>query len=181
MKIKRKDRSVPGLNMTATADISFMLLIFFLVTTSMYVDKGLSRQLPPKDKDKDQKELTIDKENIMALRLDSIGQLFVNDSLVNIKEAKDCLEEFILKKGKDHLITLKSSPDCHYEYYFHLQDALVQAYGEAREQVAQKKYGRPLSQLTSVDREHVLEECPQRVAEDYSGGETNQTREEGAI
>ncbi len=47
MLIKRQKRRVPQLNTTATADISFMLLTFFLVTTSMDVDKGLVRQLPP--------------------------------------------------------------------------------------------------------------------------------------
>ena len=46
MIFRRKRREVPGLNTTSTADISFMLLVFFLVTTSMDVDKGMNRQLP---------------------------------------------------------------------------------------------------------------------------------------
>jgi len=47
MFLKNRQRRVPELNTTSTADISFMLLILFLVTTSMDIDKGLSRQLPP--------------------------------------------------------------------------------------------------------------------------------------
>ena len=58
MKIGRRKSEVPGLNTTSTADISFMLLVFFLVTTSMYGAKGLMRHLPPKDKEKDKKEIS---------------------------------------------------------------------------------------------------------------------------
>ena len=47
MNFHHRRRSVPQLNTTSTADISFMLLIFFLVTTNMDVDKGITRQLPP--------------------------------------------------------------------------------------------------------------------------------------
>ena len=54
MIIQRSKHRVPGLNTTSTADISFMLLIFFLVTTNMDVDKGLSRQLPPANKEENQ-------------------------------------------------------------------------------------------------------------------------------
>lgn len=54
MLFQKKKRSVPQLNASSTADISFVLLILFLVTTSMDVDKGLHRQLPPLQPTKDQ-------------------------------------------------------------------------------------------------------------------------------
>lgn len=69
MLIRRKQRETPGLNTTSTADISFMLLIFFLVTTSMDVDKGLLRQLPSPDPQKKEQQTVVDKANLMALRL----------------------------------------------------------------------------------------------------------------
>lgn len=53
MLIKRRRHRVPALNTASTADISFMLLIFFLVTTSMDVDKGITRQLPPVEQTED--------------------------------------------------------------------------------------------------------------------------------
>ena len=68
MFIRRKNHNVPGLNTTSTADISFMLLIFFLVTTSMDVDKGLSRQLPPPEPPKkEQMESQVQKDKLMEL------------------------------------------------------------------------------------------------------------------
>ena len=67
MLIRRKQHETPGLNTTSTADISFMLLIFFLVTTSMDVDKGLLRQLPsPEPQKKEQQQLR--QEYIFAVK-----------------------------------------------------------------------------------------------------------------
>ena len=70
MLIRRNRNETPGLNTTSTADISFMLLIFFLVTTSMDVDKGLLRQLPsPEPQKKEQQESVVDKNSLMAIHL----------------------------------------------------------------------------------------------------------------
>ena len=179
MRIGRRNKEVPGLNTTSTADISFMLLVFFLVTTSMYEAKGLTRQLPPKDKEKDKKELTIDKENMMALRLDADGTLSVNDSVVEMKDVKAHMEEFILRKGKDHLFTLDAAPECKYDAYFQLQQNLGEAYKEAREALAKKKFGRSLGELTSIDHDKVIADCPQRVAENYHENDnSNQNADE---
>ena len=77
MLIRRKQHKTPGLNTTSTADISFMLLIFFLVTTSMDVDKGLLRQLPsPEPQKKEQQQSVVDKANLMELRLTAGGAGF---------------------------------------------------------------------------------------------------------
>lgn len=172
MKLRRRKNEVPGLNTTSTADISFMFLIFFLVTTSMFVDKGVVRKLPPKEKEKqEQKDLAVDKKNIMTLKLDANGNLTVNDSAVAIGSLGGMLSDFILRRGKEHIITIESDANCKYDAYFHVQNELAKAYQTARENIAQRDYGRSMSQLTSNDRETVLEKCPQRVAENYNEGE----------
>ena len=68
MLIKRRQHRVPVLNTTATADISFMLLTFFLVTTSMDVDRGLVRQLPPLDNEQEHNAevVEVERANTMA-------------------------------------------------------------------------------------------------------------------
>lgn len=166
MKFRKRNNEVPGLNTTSTADISFMLLVFFLVTTSMYVDKGLQRRLPPKDK-KDKKEVTIDASNMLSLKLNAEGQLLVNDSLVAFADLKGRIEDFVQAKGKEHVVVIESDPNCRYESYFMLQQALGDAYTEVRETAAQKQYGMKLSELTGIDREKLLNEYPQRIAEKY--------------
>ena len=61
MNFRRRRHEVPGLNTTSTADISFMLLIFFLVTTSMDIEKGIVRQMPPADNQQEQVETHVEK------------------------------------------------------------------------------------------------------------------------
>ena len=70
MFFKKKKREVSGLNTSSTADISFMLLIFFLVTTSMETNNGIYRKLPPIDK-KQQKEIptVINTNRIMTVQI----------------------------------------------------------------------------------------------------------------
>ena len=171
MKLRRDKREVPGLNTTSTADISFMFLIFFLMTTSMYVDKGVMRRLPPKEKDKqEQTNAPVDKADVMSLKLDAAGTVSLNDSAVGQESLKGLMTDFILRRGKKHIIMIDAAPDCRYDTYFHVQNALSDAYRDAREAIAKRDYGRQMSQLTSSDRESVLEKCPQRVAENYDEG-----------
>ena len=69
MFIRKRKHQIPGLNTTSTADISFMLLIFFLVTTSMDVDKGLRRQLPPAHPKTTQQESIVEKDKLLELSI----------------------------------------------------------------------------------------------------------------
>ncbi|MCD7713985.1 MAG: biopolymer transporter ExbD [Prevotella sp.] len=168
MKLRKRQTGYFGLNTTSTADISFMLLVFFLVTTSMYVDKGFIRRLPPKDKDEKQRnEMVVDKENIMALGLDAAGQLSVNDTLADIRLLRGQLQTFILSRKDKHLITIDADNDCPYEAYYAVQNALTEAYRGARETTAEKEYGRAMSRLTDEERTAVLARLPHRVAENY--------------
>lgn len=171
MKLRRNKREVPELNTTSTADISFMFLIFFLVTTSMFVDKGVMRRLPPKEKDKQEQTNTdVDKADVMSLKLNSEGVVTVNDTVMEQSGLRKAMTEFILRRGKRHVIMIDAAPDCRYDAYFHVQNSLAEAYKDAREAIARRDYGRPMPQLTSSDREAVLEKCPQRVAENYDEG-----------
>lgn len=78
MIINRRRRRVPGLNTTSTADISFMLLIFFLVTTSMDIDKGLARMLPQRQPKNEQVETSIERAGLIAVSLGAGDSLTVN-------------------------------------------------------------------------------------------------------
>ena len=72
---RRNKREVPQLNTTSTADISFMLLIFFLVTSSMDTDKGLTSQMPPPEDSTEQQDQEVKKRNVMELQLDAADVL----------------------------------------------------------------------------------------------------------
>ena len=165
MFTNRKRHHVPGLNTTSTADISFMLLIFFLVTTNMDVDKGLTRQLPPPDK-QEQQASQVMRGTLMQVVITRDNELLVDGKPTPVKNICGLAEDFVHRVGKKHLIKIEASPEADYDTYFQLQNQLVMAYGRLRNEVALKLYGKAYAKLNNTQREHVKELCPQRIAED---------------
>lgn len=161
---------VPGLNTTSTADISFMLLIFFLVTTSMDVDKGLSRQLPPADTQKQQNETNINKSNLMALQIDAQNRLTIDDRPAKMSTLRGEVENFVTSRGKKHLITIKVDPNSNYNTYFNMQNEIVAAYNDIRNNLAIKKFGHKYDLCSQPQKDAIKSACPQRISETYNGG-----------
>ena len=173
MKRLRKPHGVPGLNTTSTADISFMLLIFFLVTTSMDVDKGLLRQLPsPEPQKKEQQQSVVDKANLMELRLTAGDTLLVNGKPMQVSQLKEETIRFVHRLGKKHLISIESDRDADYNLYFQMQNQLMEAYSQLRNETAQKKYHRNYALLNNDQKEQVRNICPQRITESYANAMT---------
>lgn len=173
MLIRRKQHEPPGLNTTSTADISFMLLIFFLVTTSMDVDKGLLRQLPsPEPQKKEQQQSVVDKANLMALRLTAGDTLLVNGKPMQVSQLKEETIRFVHRLGKKHLISIESDRDADYNLYFQMQNQLMEAYSQLRNETAQKKYHKDYALLNNDQKEQVRNICPQRITESYANAMT---------
>lgn len=168
MLIRRKQRETPGLNTTSTADISFMLLIFFLVTTSMDVDKGLLRQLPSPEPQKKEQQTVVDKANLMELRLTAGDTLLVNGKPMQVSLLKEETIRFVHRLGKKHLISIESDRDADYNLYFQMQNQLMEAYSQLRNETAQKKYHRDYALLNNDQKEQVRNICPQRITESYA-------------
>ncbi|MEE1459459.1 MAG: biopolymer transporter ExbD [Segatella copri] len=168
MLIRRKQRETPGLNTTSTADISFMLLIFFLVTTSMDVDKGLLRQLPSPEPQKKEQQTVVDKANLMELRLTAGDTLLVNGKPMKVSQLKEETIRFVHRLGKKHLISIESDRDADYNLYFQMQNQLMEAYSQLRNETAQKKYHRDYALLNNDQKEQVRNICPQRITESYA-------------
>ncbi len=169
MLIRRKRHETPGLNTTSTADISFMLLIFFLVTTSMDVDKGLLRQLPsPEPQKQERQESVVDKNTLMAIHLTVGDTLLVNDKPIKVSQLKDETIRFVHRLGTKHLISIESDRDADYDLYFQMQNQLMEAYNVLRNETAQKKYGKQYAALSNDQKEQVRKLCPQRITESYA-------------
>lgn len=174
MLIRRKQHETLGLNTTSTADISFMLLIFFLVTTSMDVDKGLLRQLPsPEPQKKEQQQSVVDKANLMELRLTAGDTLLVNGKPMQVSLLKEETIRFVHRLGKKHLISIESDRDADYNLYFQMQNQLMEAYSQLRNETAQKKYHRDYALLNNDQKEQVRSICPQRITESYANAMTH--------
>ena len=169
MIIRRKKRQVPGLNTASTADISFMLLIFFLVTTSMDVDKGLFRLLPsPEPQKQEHQESVVDKSTLMALHVTVGNQLLLNDKPIKVASLQGEIVKFVNRLGKRHLISIESDRDANYDLYFQMQNQIMMAYNQIRDEYSQSHFGKSFSSLSSAQKEKVRKACPQRITESYA-------------
>jgi putative membrane protein len=154
-----------------------MLLIFFLVTTSMDVDKGLLRQLPsPEPQKKEQQESVVDKNNLMAIHLTAGDTLLVNDKPMKVAQLKEETVRFVHRLGKKHLISIESDRDADYNLYFQMQNQLMEAYDQLRNEAAQKKYHRNYALLTNEQKEEIRKISPQRITESYANAMTQQDK-----
>lgn len=170
MLFQRTKRRVPMLNTTSTADISFVLLILFLVTTSMDVDKGVSRQLPPpRPKEEQQKPQEVDKSRILNLHIDSRNNLTCNGRQLTIGDLRRRIVDFVTVAGPEHVIRLDADPASTYDTYFQTQNEIANAYLTLRDQEAQRRFGTSFRQCSEEEKEQVSEAVPQRLAEIYHG------------
>lgn len=131
---RRRRAQLPLLNTAATADMAFMLLIFFLVTTSMDPDKGLARQLPPADSPKQELPEDVAADKVLRIELTaegsvvSDGETIAQGAAIGDGRLRQMVTAFIDRVGDGHLICLSSSRDAAYEHYFTLINEITAAY-----------------------------------------------------
>ena len=160
----RRSGEVPSLNTSSTADISFMLLIFFLVTSSMDSGKGLKRQLTPPPQDQEQVADILDSD-ILTIELDANGTMTLDGKTTTLQEIQQEVRQFAAVNPKHRVVAIKTSPDTKYNDYFQLQNALVAAY-------------KPLKCSPRIS-EVVEERGERREEREYSRGERIVDREKG--
>ncbi len=105
----KKQRKPPEVNSSSMADIAFLLLIFFLVTTTIATDKGLTLQLPPKpDPNQPPPDITKNARNIFKILVNSQDRVLVEDEpLDDVTKLKDMVKDFVLNFGKPNEEDLK--------------------------------------------------------------------------
>jgi hypothetical protein len=157
-------RAAPEVNAGSMADIAFLLLIFFLVTTTIETDSGINRKLPPMEESEE--DVIIKQKNIFTVLLNGKDQLLVEDELMEIKNLRKAAIEFLDNGGdgscdycngkKDGsssdnpdkaIISLKNDRETTYKTYIAVQNELVAAYNTLRDIRAQAQYGQPFSKM----------------------------------
>ncbi|MBQ4391668.1 MAG: biopolymer transporter ExbD [Prevotella sp.] len=184
----RKKRSLPELNTTSTADISFMLLIFFLVTSSMDSDEGLARQLPTPEDPTEEQELVVKKRNVLLLALDAADRLTCNGDSTDAAQLAGRVADFVANAAADpelpelserdvhllgrckvsdrHVIFLRVDPAASYNAYFEMQNAILAGYNQLRDALAQSRFGHAYAQCNAEQRDAVAMVYPQRISEE---------------
>ena len=163
---RRKRRKVPALNTTATADISFMLLVFFLVTTSIDSDKGLNRTLPAMPQEQTEQTMDVSERNVLRITLDQNDSLRCAGELVTPRQLQERIVAFMAEADpQQHVLSIQADRHTSYDAYFSMQNAIVEAYRQLRDDYARKRFGLPLEQLTGEQHDSVLSHLPQRISE----------------
>ncbi|TDQ32335.1 ExbD/TolR family protein [Zeaxanthinibacter enoshimensis] len=175
----------PEVNAGSMADIAFLLLIFFLVTTTIETDSGLDRMLPPIEPPED--NVVIKQKNIFTVNINKNGQLLVEEELTDLRDLRSKAMAFLDNggapsgspeycsycKGKRDpdssdnpskaIISLKNDRETKYATYITVQNELVGAYNELRNREAQRLFGRD---FTDMEAEYLNPETPDEVREE---------------
>ena len=153
-------KKAQGINGTSAADMAFMLLLFFLMTSSMDTDKGLSRRLPPPIDKNQKQDQDVNKRNVLQVRISSTNEIMCGGDVVNLAQLKAKAKEFIenpnnsehlpVKKEveiphlglqmvtSEHLISLQCDRGTEYQVYIDVQNELDAAYNELRDEAAMR-------------------------------------------
>ena len=184
----RNKRAIPEINAGSMADIAFLLLIFYLVTTTMETDKWINRKLPPFDEELVEDPPPIKERNIFTVLVNSNDQLLVEDEYLQISELRVKAMEFVDNNGDGsceycqgyNISTSSDNPDkavvslqndrgTSYGMYVKVQNELVAAYEDLRERYAQEKFGRSYRSMDSEEDKEILKEIklayPQKISE----------------
>jgi biopolymer transport protein ExbD len=138
---KRKDRGGTEVNASSMADIAFLLLIFFLVTTTIDAERGVTLLLPPKpDPNQPPPEIKENERNIFKILVNSQDRLLVEDEpLEDIRQIRSMVKTFVLNNGRDPMssespekaiVSFKTNRGTSYDTYISILDELKGAYYE---------------------------------------------------
>ena len=165
-------RDKPAINGSSMADIAFLLLIFFLVTTTINVDTGISLVLPPPIQDE---RPPIHERNLMNILVNSEGFIRMDDKPVLIEDVKPMLKEFINNRGKDPnlsdspqkaVISLKTQRETPYKVYIDMLDEVMGAYKQLRNEASISEFGVEFKSLVnnSSQKQLIIKMYPKNIS-----------------
>ena len=207
----KTSRKVPELNASSMADVSFLLLCFFLMVSSMDTDSGLARRLPPPPQTEEQTSVDVQRRNLLVVLVNSKNEtlvqnqqgthLYLNemDLLGNGGQTslKDVVKEFVLNPQNSpllpelteedfgapigtvpvtaqHVVSIQNDATTSYKAYIAVQNEVVRAYNELREEGSRKYFNTSYEDLTEDQKKQINELFPQRISEaepkNYGGG-----------
>jgi biopolymer transport protein ExbD len=184
-------KNIPEINASSQADIAFTVLIFFLVVSTMDIDTGIVRMLPPMaDPNVKQEDIKVKERNLLLVFVSGSGQIMAGGKVIELKALKDKAKEFILNSTDDAnlpekkptaidmpdgtkwtypvsegVISLQNARDTKYEVYIQVQNELTRAFNEVRDEVAMAKFGSKFADLSEEERKVITKAIPMKISE----------------
>ena len=169
----------------STADIAFLLLCYFLMTTTMGEQTGLQRRLPPIPDKEQAQDQQVNRRNIIIVRINSADKLFAGSEAMDISMLKDKIKEFLTNPSNDPnlpekeakeiegktyqvskgVISLQNDRGTSYQAYIAVQNELVKAINELRDEFSKSKWGKAFALLSEEEQAAVKDAIPQYISE----------------
>ena len=186
-----KNKKAPEINASSQADIAFTVLIFFLVVSTMDIDTGIVRVLPPMaDPKVKQEDIKVKERNLLLVFVAGSGNIMAGGKVISLDALKEKAKEFILnplddkdlpeKKPTDiempdgskwtypvseGVISLQNTRDTSYQRYIQVQNELTRAFNEVRDEVAMAKFGKKFADLDEAERKVITKAIPMKISE----------------
>lgn len=169
---KKKRRLSSEVNAGSMADIAFLLLIFFLVTTQIDFDKGILVKLPMWEADPPKTD--IPPRNVFSIKVNRENQLLVEGELGNIEGIRSQVKEFVINPQKKAnlssapnkaVVSLQNDRGTSYETYLSVYNEIKAAYSELWDEEANRRYGELFAELPKVAQKEIKKKIPSVISE----------------
>ena len=180
-------KKTPAINSSSTADIAFLLLCYFLMTTTMGTQTGLSRRLPPMpDPNQKVEDQKVNRRNIIIVKINSADRILAGSEPIDVSQLKDKIKIFLTNPTDDPslpvmepteieglgtrnvskgVISLQNDRGTSYQAYIAVQNELVKAVNELRDEASMREYGRKFLALTEDQQKTIKDLVPQQISE----------------
>ena len=186
-----KNKKAPEINASSQADIAFTVLIFFLVVSTMDIDTGIVRVLPPMaDPNVKQEDIKVKERNLLLVFVAGSGNIMAGGKVISLDALKDKAKEFILNPLDDKdlpekkdtaidmpdgskwtypvsegVISLQNTRDTSYQRYIQVQNELTRAFNEVRDEVSMAKFGKKFADLGDAESKVITKAIPMKISE----------------
>ncbi len=184
-------KNIPEINASSQADIAFTVLIFFLVVSTMDIDTGIVRVLPPMaDPNVKQEDIKVKERNLLLVFVSGSGNIMAGGKVISLNALKDKAKEFILNPLDDKdlpekkpteiempdgskwtypvsegVISLQNTRDTSYQVYIQVQNELTRAFNEVRDEVSMSKFGKKFADLNDAESKVITKAIPMKISE----------------
>ena len=180
-------KKTPAINSSSTADIAFLLLCYFLMTTTMGSQTGLSRRLPPMpDPNQKVEDQKVNRRNIIIVKINSADRILAGSEPIDVSQLKDKIKIFLTnptddpnlpvmepteieglgnRKVSKGVISLQNDRGTSYQAYIAVQNELVKAVNELRDEASMREFGKKFIALDEDQQKIIKNVVPQQISE----------------